>query len=93
MTCQVCGVELTVGLWPWCPHECASVSVIDDTLEGGARFFETMGDQPVWVASKSQWKREVIQRGLVHVDKHDTHFYDRRKREHAERLKDTGADR
>jgi len=87
---------MVVGEWPFCGgannHGFASegISVIDDQLEGGARLFDTMGHEPVWIESKSQWKREVAQRGLVNVDKYDRAHYARKFREHDERLRDTG---
>jgi len=92
--CDRCGVELKVGDFPFCRgaggHGPWRVSVIDDQLEGGPRRFETMGHDAPYIASKSQWKREVAQRGLVHVDKHDRAFYARMFKQHDERLRDTG---
>lgn len=38
--------------------------VIDDQLEGGARFFEHMGPEPVYCETKTQWRRELKARGL-----------------------------
>jgi hypothetical protein len=92
ITCDRCGQTYSVPEWPWCPHglPLAGVGVIDDTIEGGPRFFETMGHEPVWIASKSDWKREMAQRGLVNLDKHDRAYYQRKFREHDERLRDTG---
>lgn len=91
MNCPTCGDTLVVGSWPFCKdgHAPAKTFVIDDTLEGGARFFETLGHTPVWIESKSQWRREVAKReDIVHVDRHDSAFYAKRKREHEERRKD-----
>lgn len=95
ITCEKCGITYGVGGFPFCKggHGPYRVSVIDDTLEGGARFFETMGPDPVWIESKSQWRREVAARDLVHVDRHDRDYYRRRFREHDERLRDEGARR
>lgn len=83
---------MQIGEWPWCPHgyPMAGLSIIDDQLEGGPRRFETMGDDAPYIESKSQWRREVDARGLVHVDKHDRDFYRRLFRQHDERLRDTG---
>lgn len=94
MTCPGCGETLVVGSWPFCKdgHAPAKTFVIDDTLEGGARFFDTMGHEPVWIESKSQWRREVAARNLVNVDKHDSAFYATRQRRNEERRKDLGID-
>ena len=92
MTCDKCGELVTVGEWPFCPHGTPNVSVINDELEGGPRWFDTMGHEPVYIASKSQWKREVDARQLVNVDKHDRAYYQRKFREHDERIRDTGSD-
>jgi hypothetical protein len=83
-----------VGSWPFCKdgHAPAKTFVIDDTLEGGARFFDTMGHEPVWIESKSQWRREVAARELVNVDRHDSAYYETRARRTAERRKDLGLD-
>lgn len=93
--CDRCGQELQVGDFPFCTptsgHGPWSVSVIDDQLEGGPRRFETMGDDAPYIESKSQWRREVEARGLLHVDKHDRAYYRRKQKEHDERLRDTGS--
>jgi hypothetical protein len=92
--CERCLTDAAVGEHGWlkCPLEPRprSISVIDDQLEGGPRFFETMGPEPVWIESKSQWRAEVEARQLVLVDRHDRAYFDRRFREHDERLRDTG---
>jgi hypothetical protein len=90
--CERCGIEYGVGCYPFCKggHGRYNVNVIDDNLEGGARFFETLGPDPVWIESKSQWRREVAARDLVNVDKHDRAYYDTRFKRHVEQLKDTG---
>lgn len=71
----------------------ASVSrnqgVIDDQLEGGARFCETMGHDPVWLdGTKSQWRREVAARGLTNVVRRDSAYYAKQRKQHDERLRD-----
>ena len=65
--------------------------VIDDQIEGGPRLFETFGDTPVWVESKSQWRREVERHQVVNVDRHDSDYYAKQRKMHQERLKDTGS--
>jgi hypothetical protein len=62
--------------------------VIDDQIEGGPRFFETMGHEPVWIESKSQWKREVDKRQLVNVVRHDSAYYAKQRKMHDEKLRD-----
>jgi hypothetical protein len=81
---------VTVGEWPFCPHGVPNVGIIDDQIEGGPRFFDTMGHEPVWIESKSQWRAEVAARQLVNVDKHDRAYYQRKFRQHEEKLRDTG---
>lgn len=96
MTCDKCGKALQMGEFPFCGGRnahgfpLAGVSVISDELEGGPRRFETMGDDAPYIASKSEWRREVAARGLEHVDRHDRDYYRRKFKEHDERLRDTG---
>lgn len=94
MICERCFQPLDQGEHGWlkCPLEPRpkSVSVIDDQIEGGPRFFDTMGHEDVWIESKSQWRREVAARNLEHIDKHDRAYYNRKFREHDEWLRDTG---
>ena len=47
-------------------------TVIDDTLEGGARWLHNIDDKPVWVETKTQYKEELAKRGLV-PDVRDDH--------------------
>ena len=92
MTCDHCGQTLVVGDWPFCPHEHTSrLSIIDDQIEGGPRFFDTMGPEDVWIESKSQWRREVEKRELIHVDRHDSWYYAAHRKQHMERLRDEKA--
>jgi hypothetical protein len=88
--CPTCGQELQIGSWPFCPHpEGYAVTVIDDTLEGGPRVID-FGADPVFVSSKSEWKRELAKRpDLVHVDRHDAAYYARHRKRHDEQLRDT----
>jgi hypothetical protein len=67
-TCDRCFKSLSEGehgegVCPYEPRRRAP-SVIDDQLEGGARFFEHMGPEPVWCENKTQWRREMKARGL-----------------------------
>lgn len=93
--CPKCGKTYRVGDFPFCKggHGPYQINVIDDTIEGGPRWFETMGHEPVWIESKSQWRREVEARNLVHVDRHDRAYYQRLFKRHDEELRDTGTNR
>ena len=64
--------------------------VIDDSIEGGPRVFETMGHEGVYIESKSQWRREMEKRGLVNVVRHEASYYAKQRKQHDERLMDTG---
>ena len=78
MRCDTCGHEFSIGDWPFCDgsgHNRASVHVIDDTLEGGPRRFETMGPDAPFIETKSQWRREMQARNLVQVDRHDADYH------------------
>lgn len=92
MQCASCGNTLQVGEWPWCPHgrPLSGLAIIDDQLEGGPRRFETMGDDAPYLETKSQWRREIAARGLIHVDRHDRAYHQKKFKEHDERLRDTG---
>lgn len=66
-------------------------SVIDDQLEGGARWCETMDVEPVWLdGTKSQWRREVAKRPIRNVVRHESDYYARSRKRHDEELRDTG---
>lgn len=92
MTCERCGAALQIGEWPFCPHgfPMAGLSIIDDQIEGGPRFFETLGHDDVWIESKSQLKREMEARGLVNVVRHDASYYAKQRKMHDEMIRDTG---
>lgn len=52
-----------------------SPAIIDDTLPGGARWMHNLGDQPVWVETKTQLREEMAKRGLVPAER-DTYSKD-----------------
>ena len=95
--CDKCGKELALGEWPFCGGKNAhgfpvgtGVSVIPDAIEGGARWCETMGHEPVWLdGTRTQWKREMEARGLVNLDRHDSAYFAKQRKMHDERLRDT----
>ena len=92
-TCEKCDQTYDVGEWPWCPHGYplgGGPMVIDDQLEGGPRRFETMGDDAPYIETKSQWRREVEARGLIHMDRFDRATIQKKFKMHDERLRDTG---
>ena len=68
MTCDKCQKELQVGEWPFCDHgfpeRPGGAAMIGDSITGGARYFENLGPEPVWVETKSQLKDELRARGL-----------------------------
>ena len=69
MTCDRCFKRLSEGDHGEgvCPYEPRSSTrnFITDELAGGARYFENLGPQPVWVESKSQLRDEMRARGLM----------------------------
>jgi hypothetical protein len=95
--CPTCGKQLALGEWPFCGGRnnhgfpLHGVSIQDDQLEGGPRWFETLGHDPVFIESKSQLKREADARGLENVVRHDDHYYRTRRKWHDEKLRDTGS--
>ncbi len=69
-TCEHCGQTYRVGEDYRCPHGAVgSGGVIDDTIAGGPRYFHNLGDQPVWIESKSEYKSELAKRGLVQTER------------------------
>lgn len=67
MICPSCGKELTVGAWPWCPHEQTSLIVVPDDIPGG-REIKSLG---ITVQSRSQLRHELNARGLQPYVKHE----------------------
>lgn len=92
MTCESCGAVIQIGEWPFCPHgfPFTGLSIVDDQIDGGPRFFETLGHDPVWIESKSQLKREAAARNLENVVRHDDAYYQKRLRMANEEQRDTG---
>lgn len=72
MTCDRCGVTLTIGMYPFCPHgEPLRGRGADVTWPGG-KTFENLGPEPVTLYSPAELGREMTRRGLEpfvrHVD-------------------------
>lgn len=104
--CEGCGAKPKILHWDYEPMPACACGgtlhpysialsrhrgVIDDQIEGGPRVFETLGPEPVFIESKSQWRREVEKRGLTNVVKHDSAYYAKQRKMHDERLRDTGS--
>ena len=70
MTCETCGAEYAVGDWPWCPHGKYGGANIVDTLPGGPTLIENLANEPIYVESKSQLRREAKARGLRWEPRH-----------------------
>jgi hypothetical protein len=73
-TCDTCGKQLSVSEWPFCPHgfpeRPGGVAVIDDSIPGGPRMFENLGEKDVYISSKSQLRAELHARGLRECVRH-----------------------
>lgn len=69
-TCEKCQKVIDVGEWPFCPHGRPSITVIGDEILGGARMFENLGHEAVYIDSRSMLKRELQARGLREHTRH-----------------------
>ena len=105
--CPTCGASVTQLAWNTDPAPACHGAMVetdirgvqapavhDDQLEGGARWCETMADQPVWLdGTKSQWRRLCEQHQVRNVVRHDEGYYRRARQQHDEQLRDTRKDR
>ena len=67
--CEKCQKPIGIGNFPFCPHgPVGQGGIIDDTLPGGARWMHNLGDEKVWVETKTQYKKELASRGLVQAE-------------------------
>jgi hypothetical protein len=68
MTCDRCFKALSDGDHGEgvCPYEARSAgrAFITDELPGGARMFENLGHEPVYIDSKSKLRQECAARGV-----------------------------
>jgi hypothetical protein len=56
---------MRVAHWPYCPHDPVThFAAVDDVVLGGPRLFEHLGEQPVWIETTTQLKREMKARNL-----------------------------
>lgn len=67
--CDLCGREVTVGEWPWCPHGFGRMAVVPDDIPGGETV-QNFGPEPVTYYSRSERRRIMRERGLSEVVKH-----------------------
>jgi hypothetical protein len=65
MTCDKCGAELTIGAWPWCPHQDAH-GFGDAPLE--PYFDEHISASGEYITSRGQ-RRAIMSKN--HLDYHD----------------------
>jgi hypothetical protein len=63
MTCDRCGVPLTIGDWPFCPHGRGTYAAVADDIPGGLTL-HNLGPEPVTVYSHTQRRRLMRDRGL-----------------------------
>lgn len=68
MTCELCGIELQIGFYPFChgdpnQHVRQAVSVNGDEIAGG-QVIENLGHQPLTFYSKKAIEVEADKRGL-----------------------------
>lgn len=82
MTCERCGTELQVGMFPYCKgrpsdHESRPAAVIRDEIPGG-QWIENLGHEPMRFDSHSAIREEADRRGLRLRDcwagPHDKHL-------------------
>ncbi len=65
-TCEKCGIAYGIGADYRCPHgPIGKGGVIDDTLPGGARWMHNLGETPIFIETKTQYRAELAARGLV----------------------------
>lgn len=67
--CEKCGVVYGVGDWPFCPHGAVKNFAIEPNDWPGGKTFEHMGHEPVTCYSRSEYERELDQRGLRPTDR------------------------
>jgi hypothetical protein len=70
MTCERCGVELEIGMYPFCPHgEPLRGRGADVTWPGG-KTFENLGHEPVTFYSPTEKARYLRQHGIEEYVRH-----------------------
>lgn len=67
--CEKCGVSLTQGMWPFCPHPLAgSVQIETDEIPGGITL-ENYSKDPMTFYSHSERRRYMQAQGLQEKEK------------------------
>jgi hypothetical protein len=61
--CEACGREITLGAWPFCPHEKGANGVIPDDIPGGM-IVENGFDEPRRFDSHSAHRKALAAEGL-----------------------------
>jgi hypothetical protein len=62
--------------------------VIDDQIEGGPRFFENFGHEPVWIETKSDRRKAMEKYNVIDVNRHEDSYYRKQRKMHDEQLRD-----
>lgn len=77
MTCDCCGKEMSIGEWPWCPHERGVGKYFEDAVPGGFTV-ENGFDQLTTFYSHSEHRAALAARGLTigakWAGEHDKHL-------------------
>jgi hypothetical protein len=60
---------MTVGAWPWCPHEKGAIGAQSDDIPGGETL-ENVGPEPVTFYSRSEKRRYLKEHGLQEFVRH-----------------------
>jgi len=77
MPCEVCGKDVAIGEWPFCPHgEVGGYAQHGDECD---MWIENMGPHPEHFRSKAEWKRTMKERGLRLAETHRPHPGDPKK--------------
>lgn len=65
MTCEKCGIALSVGDYPFCPHGPTQMAIIGDEINGGGgAWFENGFDSPQFFRHHSEHRAALAARGL-----------------------------
>lgn len=67
--CESCGVELEIGMWPFCPHlRAGSVMITRDEIPGGI-VVENYGPHPIRFDSHTERRRYMKEHNLREKEK------------------------
>lgn len=62
--CDVCGLELHIGDFPFCPHGQYRGGVQPDSFGSAGMWVDNLGDKPVWVTGREDLRAKAAERGL-----------------------------